>query len=643
MAKKIEPPFRFKVLTFIFLLAGCVSLVVSLFSWAFASWAHDEEEQETHRLDVVAFQEAANGISSHLRNNDSLVRNISLLVSLHNGPTTQSWSENLLARLLHRSPRTVIGLGYLPRPDSKNAPAFVYRGPTSVEMTRDPLQWGALEKSAGVSVPGRSSWKILPASVSGGPEPDVVLLSYSERGGVNDSGGTALVEFSLSWLAEGLAKISAELGMGVVCLIPDGEGYLCRVANDKLIIENASARPEFAAFVRGAQSPASDWRVLANMPEDVVAAELHESGWLLAMPRRETSAMPDFSWKTPLALMLLALAMYALEGMYVSSRRRREEKDGDDEGEAKVVPGGTPAPDKPAKTLIRRFVSKLVGSDAADAERDRVDSELRVARNIQFSLVPSRFPPYSEWREFDLHSHLAPAREVGGDYYDFFMRDANRIVFAVGDVSGKGIPAAMYMAVCRTAFRILARQTENPGELLTRLNDMLIRDNRSELYITIACFFVDLPSGNCQYALGGHPPPLLRREDGKIEEIFDPRDTFLGLKSGVEYPVGELRLKSGDTLMLYTDGVTDARNEIGEDLTLEGFSRFFAAAAENKSCADIIGSLDLQISQFTMGQDQIDDIALSCFRYWGPGGQKVKRETDTAVEPKKSGGDGEKE
>lgn len=276
------------------------------------------------------------------------------------------------------------------------------------------------------------------------------------------------------------------------------------------------------------------------------------------------------------------------------------------------------------KSDWRHLLEHVFGEHMDWATQERVKSELRVAREIQFSLAPRRFPAYSEWREFDLYSYLSPAREVGGDYYDFFMRDTNRIVFAVGDVSGKGVPAAMYMAVCRTAFRILARQAQQPGELLTRLNEMLIRENQSEMFITLACFFVDLPSGRCLYSLGGHPPPLLLRRRERAASFVDgPRETFVGLKTGVEYPVGELRLERGDTMLLYSDGVPDAHNGKGRDLGYGGLRDIFLANAEAESCKELVSGLEAGLDDFVGDNEHTDDVTMLAFRYWGPGGQKM--------------------
>jgi sigma-B regulation protein RsbU (phosphoserine phosphatase) len=260
----------------------------------------------------------------------------------------------------------------------------------------------------------------------------------------------------------------------------------------------------------------------------------------------------------------------------------------------------------------------------SNTDPERIDSELRVARKIQFSLLPPSFPAPSEWREYDLYAQLRPAREIGGDYYDFFFLDADRLVFAVGDVSGKGMPAALYMAVCRTAFRALAGQAGNPGDLLSSVNDMLARDSLSGLYVTLACFFIDMPSGKCEYGIAGHPAPILRRAGAGGGELLDhPREMFVGMKAGVAYPVGEAKLAPGDTLLLYTDGVTEALSGSGEELEHKGLYAMFDRAAAAPTCREIVVRLDRGIGAFMDAGEQQDDMTLLALRYWGPGGARM--------------------
>lgn len=260
----------------------------------------------------------------------------------------------------------------------------------------------------------------------------------------------------------------------------------------------------------------------------------------------------------------------------------------------------------------------------ANVEQDRIDSELRIAREIQFSLAPPSFPEYSEWREFDLHAYLSPVREVGGDFYDYCRLDANRLAIVVGDVSGKGVPASLYMAVCLTAMKTLIREAKSPGELLTRVNNILVRDSSANRYVTCAVFFIDMPTGRCEYALAGHPAPLRRHNaDGTTVAIDTPRSSFVGLKGGLSYPTGEALLLPGDTLLLYTDGVTEARNASGDELDVVGLTTLFDKAVTKTRCRDIVEALQNDIGVHIGPRKRDDDVTLMAFRYWGPGGKKT--------------------
>lgn len=273
--------------------------------------------------------------------------------------------------------------------------------------------------------------------------------------------------------------------------------------------------------------------------------------------------------------------------------------------------------------LANLFKYRLTNPD-----KERLDSELRVARDILFSLVPRGFPPYSAWREFDLHAHFSPAREIGGDYYDFFMLNPDTLVIAVGDVSGKGVPAALYMAVVRTAFRTLARRAVDPARLMRELNEMLVRDNHSGLYVTLCCFFISLADGEAEYAIAGHPAPMWHRSEnagageGTTVIVDSPRGNFVGMKGGLSFPMGGMTLRKGDTLLLYTDGVSEARERRnGRELDYGGVQKIFTEACARATCREVIEAAADELARFAGGGEQIDDTTLLAFRYWGPGGQ----------------------
>jgi sigma-B regulation protein RsbU (phosphoserine phosphatase) len=271
---------------------------------------------------------------------------------------------------------------------------------------------------------------------------------------------------------------------------------------------------------------------------------------------------------------------------------------------------------------VIKFLKTLFRYRLTDPDQERLDSELRVARDILFSLVPGSFPPYSAWREFDLHARFSPAREIGGDYYDFYMLNPDTLVIVVGDVSGKGVPAALYMAVIRTAFRSFARQAASPSRLMRDLNETLVRDNRSGLYVTLNCFFINLPDGKTEYVIAGHPAPMWHRAaEGTTAIIDSPRDTFVGMQPGLEFPAGTITLEKGDTLLLYTDGVTDAKGAAGMELDYAGLGDMFTGACAGPTCADTIRAMADSLADFTGGGEQADDTTLLAFRYWGPGGK----------------------
>jgi sigma-B regulation protein RsbU (phosphoserine phosphatase) len=271
--------------------------------------------------------------------------------------------------------------------------------------------------------------------------------------------------------------------------------------------------------------------------------------------------------------------------------------------------------------MLKQLYDSLFKYRLVNAEQERLDLELKVARDILFSLVPGDFPPYSSWREFDLHARFSPAREVGGDYYDFFMLSPDKLVVVVGDVSGKGVPAALYMAVIRTAFRSFARQALDPSRLMRDLNEMLVRDNRSGLFVTLNCFFINLPDGKTEYVIAGHPAPMRHRAaEGTTDIIDSPRDTFVGMQAGLQFPMGTMTLARGDTLLLYTDGVTDVQDRDGAELGYDGLRALFTAACGHATCADAIGAMTNRLAALS-GGEWADDTTLLAFRYWGPGGK----------------------
>jgi len=257
------------------------------------------------------------------------------------------------------------------------------------------------------------------------------------------------------------------------------------------------------------------------------------------------------------------------------------------------------------------------------AARERIASELDIACSIQMSLVPRTFPAFPERSDFDLFASLEPAREVGGDFYDFFMVDENHLLLIIGDVSGKGIPAALFMAVTRSFVKAFARRdttlpggSEGPAALLSDVNDEIALGNDACMFVTLFCAVVDLRDGRFRYASGGHNIPWIL--SGRGAAFLKPvSGALVGVFPGGFFEEGEGMLTPGDALFLYTDGVTEAldpkENILGEEQVQTWLTELTDLGSK-----DLIQEMRRRIARFADGTEQSDDITMLCFRYRGP-------------------------
>ena len=222
---------------------------------------------------------------------------------------------------------------------------------------------------------------------------------------------------------------------------------------------------------------------------------------------------------------------------------------------------------------LKDHVTRLADEQAA---RRAVEGELEAARHIQQTLIPSTFPPFPERDDIDLHAILNPAKSVAGDFYDFFFVDDHTLVFLIADVSGKGIPAALFMAVARTLLRNLATVTHDPKEIFEGCGRMLVEDNPGTMFVTTFLGVYDLRTGEVRYANAGHPPPYRLDAQNRISEFGTTTGTILGLIPDAEYSTKVERLEPGDRLVLFTDGVTEAEAPDGSMLDPEGLETMLA-------------------------------------------------------------------
>ena len=254
---------------------------------------------------------------------------------------------------------------------------------------------------------------------------------------------------------------------------------------------------------------------------------------------------------------------------------------------------------------LRDHVTKLAEEQAA---RQAVEGELEAARKIQSSLLPQSFPPYPDRDDFDLHAILTPAKAVAGDFFDFFLLDDHTLAFVMADVSGKGVPAALFMAVARTLLRNIATTTRDPGTIFTRCSDMLSQDNPGTMFVTAFMGVYDIRTGHVAYANAGHPPPYRVSRDGKVSAFGTATGTILGLFEGAEYGTKEEQLDPDDQLVLYTDGVTEAETPEGAMLDPEGFEAMLADIGHADS-ATICRTVSHRVAEYEQGE-QGDDITV---------------------------------
>jgi sigma-B regulation protein RsbU (phosphoserine phosphatase) len=186
------------------------------------------------------------------------------------------------------------------------------------------------------------------------------------------------------------------------------------------------------------------------------------------------------------------------------------------------------------------------------------------AREIQMNIVPKIFPPFPDNPNVELYAFIEPARNVGGDLYDFFFLNKNRFCFLVGDVSDKGIPASLFMAVTITLMRTKASENISPDQLLFEVNNALCQKNDSLMFVTMFCGIIDLDTGEITYANGGHNPPYLICTDDKLIQIPLGKGMALGVMENTKFEPRSITLKSGQGLFLYTDGINEAENSRGE-------------------------------------------------------------------------------
>ena len=250
------------------------------------------------------------------------------------------------------------------------------------------------------------------------------------------------------------------------------------------------------------------------------------------------------------------------------------------------------------------------------AEKERIGAELNVAANIQADMLPRIFPPYPNNKEFDLFASMTPAKEVGGDFYDFFMIDDSHIALVMADVSGKGVPAALFMVIAKTLIKDRALQGGTPSEILEDVNAQLCEGNEASLFVTVWLAIIDLRTGEGMAANAGHEHPALRHKGGEFHLVEYRHSPAVAVMEGMKFRQHPFKLEPGDTLFVYTDGVpeaTDKNNQLfGNERMLEALNR-----DTNANPKAVLKNVNDGISEFIGDAEQFDDTTMLCFHYKG--------------------------
>ena len=252
----------------------------------------------------------------------------------------------------------------------------------------------------------------------------------------------------------------------------------------------------------------------------------------------------------------------------------------------------------------------------ATAEKERINTELSLATRIQADMLPNVFPAFPDRSEFDIYASMNPAKEVGGDFYDFFLIDHDHLGLVMADVSGKGVPAALFMMAAKIMIQNIAMTGVSPREVLETTNNRICRNNQQEMFVTVWLGILDLQTGELKAANAGHEYPVVTRAEGKFELVKDKHGFVIGGMEGIKYKEYEIKMGPGEELFLYTDGVPEATNARNE---LYGTERMMAVlnSSQGMEPEKVLKMVKADVDHFVGDAPQFDDLTMLCLRYNG--------------------------
>lgn len=466
----------------------------------------------------------------------------------------------------------------------------------------------------------------------GGGNEMMVTCSYPLRDSIGNFAGVITADISLQALSDVIARLRPTDDS--YAFILSDKGLFVAHPDSNLVLHKSifdysreSGCPHIAAIGREMLAHNTDTRHMDFGGEDalVVYEPIAGTGWSICSVCPYKSMMSRLDLVTVkavvflflgLALMLVLIRLIIIYSMKPLVRLTDAASD-ISSGDLNVdLPEMKPSDDisrlnnafAGMQQSLRLQMRRLVETTKA---KEHIESELLIARNIQMSLVPHTFSPFPECKGLELFARIRPAKEVGGDLYDFFIRDG-KLFFTIGDVSGKGVPASLFMAVTRTLFRSSASRIDSPSGIISTINNTILRDNDTCMFVTMFVGVLDLRSGMLTFCNAGHNKPVTTGPDGT--RMIDVKENIpVGVIDGFDYEEETMSLAHDIKLFIYTDGLTEAENSAKE---LYGDKRMLALLKE--TCADTprdtIDRVEISVDEFADGVDQSDDLTMLCLR-----------------------------
>jgi len=434
---------------------------------------------------------------------------------------------------------------------------------------------------------GRGFWSEPYIDVGGG---NVLMTTYSVPIYDNKGKKAAVLtaDISLQWLAQLINNSMAYpnsfevvISRGGQVLVSAADGQMIRSSIDE-VARNVDDTSSFARMIAAMRSNQSGNITVNDDGKDnqVFYAPVEQTGWSMAI------VVPDDEIYGDLRRVRFIERLFQLLGLGML-------------------------------VLILRITAKNQQKyHKINEKKERMESELQIGRNIQMSMIPNTFPPFPERHDIDLAACLIPAKEVGGDLYDFYIRD-DKLFFCIGDVSGKGVPASLVMAVTRSLFRTVSVHEKSPQRIVMSMNEAMSDMNESNMFVTLFCGILDLQTGHLRYCNAGHNPPLVLSDEIHALEVLP--NLPLGIMADMSFQEQESDLKFDDTLFLFTDGLNEAENAEFEQFTEK---RLEAVLQQHRDARGHLDAMKQAVSEFVGEAPQSDDLTMLVIHYMNNNYQK---------------------